>query len=180
MNNVPTHDQSQMHGDPRSSSHMLNTVPPLHHAGSAPQVTPLWDSRHGYGGAATDSHALLPGSLGNLRFSDIPKLHPMEIASRGLPTHAIGNCIESNPSLVGISSSQQRGQIFHGRSAMILTSSSSIDRIKSRRNDTNTNQADSKRQYELDIELIVRGEGSRTTLMLKNIPNKYVFCISLQ
>ncbi|KAG6479723.1 protein MEI2-like 4 [Zingiber officinale] len=175
-NNVPpTHDQSQMHGDPRSS-HMLNTVPHLHHAGSAPQVTPLWDRRHGYGGAATDSHALLPGSLGNMRFSDMPKLHPMDIASCGLPVHAIGNCIDPNPSLVGISSSQQRGQIFHGRSAMILTPSSldgPIDRIKSRRNDANSNQADSKKQYELDIELIIRGEDSRTTLMLKNIPNKY-------
>ncbi|CAA6660054.1 unnamed protein product [Spirodela intermedia] len=34
-------------------------------------------------------------------------------------------------------------------------------------------QSNSRRQYELDIERIIRGEDSRTTLMIKNIPNKY-------
>ncbi|PKI33966.1 hypothetical protein CRG98_045644, partial [Punica granatum] len=30
-----------------------------------------------------------------------------------------------------------------------------------------------KKQYELDIDRIMRGEDNRTTLMIKNIPNKY-------
>lgn len=176
--NIPTHDRSQMHGVTIASSHMLNTVPPLHHVGSAPQVPPLWDRRHGYGGATIDSNTFLPGSLGNMGFSDIPKLHPVERTSHSLFTRASGNCIDPTPSHVGISSPHQRGQIFHSRNAMIMAPSSldgPIDRIKSRRNDANSNQGDSKKQYELDIELIIRGEDTRTTLMLKNIPNKYVF-----
>ncbi|KAG6527759.1 hypothetical protein ZIOFF_009886 [Zingiber officinale] len=159
--NISTHDRSQMHGHgvPRASSHMLNTVPPLHHVGST-----------------IDSNAFLHGSLGNMGFSDIPKLHPVELASYSLFIRASRNCIDATPSHVGISSPHQRGQIFHSRNAMIMAPSSldgSIDRIKSRRNDANSNQGDSKKKYELDIELIIRGEDPRTTLMLKNIPNKY-------
>lgn len=29
-----------------------------------------------------------------------------------------------------------------------------------------------KKQYELDIDRVFRGDDSRTTLMIKNIPNK--------
>lgn len=31
-----------------------------------------------------------------------------------------------------------------------------------------------EKKYELDIERVLRGEDCRTTLMIKNIPNKYV------
>lgn len=47
------------------------------------------------------------------------------------------------------------------------------ERMRSRRNDSNGNQSDNKKQYELDVDRIVRGDDSRTTLMIKNIPNKY-------
>ncbi|MBA0791725.1 hypothetical protein Gohar_016290 [Gossypium harknessii] len=46
------------------------------------------------------------------------------------------------------------------------------EHARSRRNEGSINGAD-KKQYELDIECIIRGEDKRTTLMLKNIPNKY-------
>ncbi|CAA7396369.1 unnamed protein product [Spirodela intermedia] len=39
--------------------------------------------------------------------------------------------------------------------------------------DRSRRQSNSRRQYELNIERIIRGEDSRTTLMIKNIPNKY-------
>lgn len=48
------------------------------------------------------------------------------------------------------------------------------ERVRSRRNEGSSDQAD-KKQYELDIERIVQGEDNRTTLMIKNIPNKYAF-----
>jgi hypothetical protein len=35
------------------------------------------------------------------------------------------------------------------------------------------NQAENKKQYQLDVDKISRGEDTRTTLMIKNIPNKY-------
>lgn len=46
-----------------------------------------------------------------------------------------------------------------------------IERGRSRRVDNNG--LDSKQQYQLDLEKIVSGEDTRTTLMIKNIPNKY-------
>lgn len=36
-------------------------------------------------------------------------------------------------------------------------------------------QEDSRMRYQLDLEKIVTGEDTRTTLMIKNIPNKYHF-----
>ncbi|XP_073061026.1 protein MEI2-like 5 isoform X1 [Primulina eburnea] len=47
-----------------------------------------------------------------------------------------------------------------------------IDRTRSRRTESG-GQIDNKRQYQLDLEKIVNGEDNRTTLMIKNIPNKY-------
>ncbi|KAE8662316.1 MEI2-like 4, putative isoform 2 [Hibiscus syriacus] len=75
-----------------------------------------------------------------------------------------------------------RPWLFHSRSSMYNGRGQSIpitrsvdsphEHARSRRNEGNINQAD-KKQYELDIEHIIRGEDKRTTLMLKNIPNKY-------
>ncbi|KZV52913.1 hypothetical protein F511_31507 [Dorcoceras hygrometricum] len=53
-----------------------------------------------------------------------------------------------------------------------MTNDGLIDRARSRRAESG-GQIDNKRQYQLDLEKIVNGEDSRTTLMIKNIPNKY-------
>ncbi|XP_039038530.1 protein MEI2-like 4 [Hibiscus syriacus] len=73
-------------------------------------------------------------------------------------------------------------QMFHTRSSVYNRRGQNIpimravdsphEHCRSRRNERSMNQAD-KKQYELDIERIIRGEDKRTTLMLKNIPNKY-------
>lgn len=42
-----------------------------------------------------------------------------------------------------------------------------------RRVENNSNQVESRKQFQLDLEKILNGEDSRTTLMIKNIPNKY-------
>jgi hypothetical protein len=47
------------------------------------------------------------------------------------------------------------------------------DRSKSRWIDNNGSQVDSKRLFQLDLDKIKSGEDTRTTLMIKNIPNKY-------
>ena len=75
--------------------------------------------------------------------------------------------------------SPRLGQVFyanppyHGPGTFGLDSS--IDRARNRRVDSSVLQADSKRQYQLDLEKIRRGDDTRTTLMIKNIPNKYAF-----
>ncbi|RWW47439.1 hypothetical protein BHE74_00046574 [Ensete ventricosum] len=43
----------------------------------------------------------------------------------------------------------------------------------SRQFDSQGSQDDNKKRYLLDLDKIVRGEDTRTTLMIKNIPNKY-------
>ncbi|KAJ6833658.1 protein MEI2-like 2 isoform X1 [Iris pallida] len=50
---------------------------------------------------------------------------------------------------------------------------SPVDRSRVRRVDINGSLLDSKKQYQIDLEKIARGEDTRTTLMIKNIPNKY-------
>ncbi|XP_019417299.1 PREDICTED: protein MEI2-like 5 isoform X2 [Lupinus angustifolius] len=47
------------------------------------------------------------------------------------------------------------------------------DRARSRRIENNGSQFDSKKQFQLDLDKIKNGEDTRTTLMIKNIPNKY-------
>ncbi|WOL02545.1 hypothetical protein Cni_G11264 [Canna indica] len=178
VGNVPSHQPSHIHGFPGAQPHMLNTVLPLHqHVGSAPAVNPsLWERRHVYAGDAMEPPVFHPGSLGSMGLSSIPQLE--SLASRNFFSHSGGNCLDPciSSAHAGIPSPQQRGQMFHGRNPMIPLPGSfdgPNDRMRSRRNDTNSNQGDNKKQYELDIERIMRGEDSRTTLMIKNIPNKY-------
>ncbi|MQL96954.1 hypothetical protein Taro_029637 [Colocasia esculenta] len=171
---------SQLHGLPRGPSHMPNAALPLHdhHVGSAPAVNPsVWDQRHAYAGEATNSSGFHPGSLGNMGFSGNSVLHHLEFGPHNIFPLMGGNCIEPSTSPhVGLPSPQQRFHMFHGRNPMIPIPASldaPNDRAKSRRSDVNSSQADNKKQYELDIDRIIRGEDSRTTLMIKNIPNKY-------
>lgn len=46
------------------------------------------------------------------------------------------------------------------------------DRARSRWIDNNGSQVDNKKQFQLDFDKIKSGEDTRTTLMIKNIPNK--------
>ncbi|CAA6668322.1 unnamed protein product [Spirodela intermedia] len=144
--NIPA-SPSQSRGLPRSPSPMVNTFLPLrhHHVGSAPSANPsLWDRR----------------------------TYVRDGAASGPSSSHIGGTI-LDPSRY---SPQQRCQTFHGRNPMIPVPTqfdSPSDRSRSRRSDASSNQADSRKQYELDIERIIRREDSRTTLMIKNIPNKY-------
>ena len=63
-----------------------------------------------------------------------------------------------------------RGQMI----PMMNSFDSPNERARNRRNEGSSSQPDNKKQFELDIDQIVRGEDKRTTLMIKNIPNKYV------
>jgi len=178
VNNVPSRPPAQMHGVPRAPSHMIENVLPMHHhhVGSAPAINPsLWDRRHGYAGELTEASSFHPGSVGSMGFPGSPQLHGLELNS--IFSHTSGNRMDPTVSSAQISapSPQQRGPMFHGRNPMVPLPSfdSPGERMRSRRNDSGANQSDNKRQYELDVDRIMRGEDSRTTLMIKNIPNKY-------
>uniref|UniRef100_A0A0D9VGE0 RRM domain-containing protein n=1 Tax=Leersia perrieri TaxID=77586 RepID=A0A0D9VGE0_9ORYZ len=180
VNNVPSRSPAQMHGVPRApSSHMIENVLPMHHhhhVGSAPAINPsLWDRRNGYAGELTEGPNFHPGSVGSMGFPGSPQLHTLEL--NNMYSQSGGNCMDPtvSPAQIGGPSPQQRGSMFHGRNPMVPLPSfdSPGERMRSRRNDPNANQSDNKKQYELDIDRILRGDDSRTTLMIKNIPNKY-------
>ncbi|KAF8400076.1 hypothetical protein HHK36_015951 [Tetracentron sinense] len=172
VNGVRAHPPSQLHGLPRVPSHMPNTVLPIHHhhhVGSAPAVNPpFWDRRHAYAGESLEAAGFHPGSLGSMGFSSSSTLHPLELASHNIFPRVGGNLMDpSIPSTnVGLHSSQH---IFPGRSSFDTPN----ERVRNRRSEGSSNQADIKKQYELEIDRILRGADTRTTLMIKNIPNKY-------
>ncbi|KAI5595547.1 hypothetical protein BDE02_03G147000 [Populus trichocarpa] len=173
------HPGPRLHGPPRAPPPMLNPVLPINnqHVGSVPAVNPsLWDRQHAYAGESPDASGFHPCSLGSMRISN-NSLHSMEFLSPKMFPHVGGNCLElpMPPQNVGFQSQQQRSMVFPGRGQMIPminTFDAPGERARSRRNEGSTSQAD-KKQYELDIDRILQGEDNRTTLMIKNIPNKY-------
>lgn len=169
-----------MPGFPRVPPLMLNTGSPVHHhIGSAPAVNPsIWDRQHAFTGESPETSNFHLGSLGSVGFPGRSPSHPMDIASHNIFSPVGGNCMEMTKN-VGLRSPQQMCHLFPGRNPMMSMQNSfdsSNERVRNlsyRRNESNSNHAD-KKQYELDIDRILRGEDSRTTLMIKNIPNKYV------
>lgn len=168
---------------PRAPSVMLNVGSPVHHhIGSAPPVnSAFWDKRHPYIGESPETSGFPLGSLGSVGFPSSSLSHPVEYASHNIFSHVGGNCMDLTKT-GGVRSPQQMRHLFPRRNPIMPASlDSPNDRVRNfsyRRNESNTSNAD-KKQYELDIDRIIRGEDSRTTLMIKNIPNKYVNCSSV-
>ncbi|KAL0385272.1 UNVERIFIED_CONTAM: protein MEI2-like 4 [Sesamum radiatum] len=180
VNGIGAAHPQQLHAVPRAPSHMLNALLPLnnHHVGSAPSVNPsIWDRRHAYAGESPDATVFHPGSLGNMRMSGNSP-HPLEFVPHNIFPRTGGNCMDVPISSknIGLHPHHQRCMIFPARGQMLPMMSSfdsPNERTRSRRNEGSSSQADNKKQFELDIDRIVRGEDKRTTLMIKNIPNKY-------
>lgn len=155
---------------PRSPSHMMSTVLPINnqHVHSAS----LWDRRHTYAGDSPQASAFNPSSIGNMRFSSNTTAHCVDFVPHNIFPHFGGSCVDLQilPNNLGLRFHNQRGLMFPGRNHMI-NSFDTHKRVRSRRNEGVSNLADMK-QFELDIDRIKRGEDNRTTLMIKNIPNK--------
>lgn len=173
-----TQSPSRIQGLTRTPPHMINSLISLsnHHAGSAPAINPLWDRRNAYPVGSPEPSGFHQGSLGNMGLSGSP-LHHIEYMSRNVFPRVAGNCgdLSIPPRNVGLHSHQQRSMLYPSRGQMNSVASSyehSNERPRNPRNES-TSQAD-KKQYELDVDRILRGEDNRTTLMIKNIPNKYV------
>ncbi|KAK4413538.1 protein MEI2-like 4 [Sesamum alatum] len=180
VNGIGAAHPQQLHAVPRGPSHMLNALLPLnnHHVGSAPSVNPsIWDRRQAYAGESPDATVFHPGSLGNMRMSGNSP-HPLEFVPHNIFPRAGGNCMDGSISSknMGLHPHHQRCMIFPARGQMLPMMSSfdsPNERTRSRRNEGSSGQPDNKKQFELDIDRILRGEDKRTTLMIKNIPNKY-------
>ncbi|KAH9329222.1 hypothetical protein KI387_001330, partial [Taxus chinensis] len=174
--------QPQPHGFPGSQGHLINAVLPSHHhhVGSAPiSDFSLLDRRHGYIGESQDTSFFRSGSLGAVGLSGAHGVHSLQLGAHTLMSQMGANNVVdpsvSSPSL-GAMPSQQRCHLFPNNGSLMSLHGSlenANERGRSRRTDNNANQVDNKKQYQLDIDRILRGEDTRTTLMIKNIPNKY-------
>lgn len=181
VNGICAAHPQQLHVVPGAGNQLLNPLLPIsnHHVGSAPSMNhSLWDRRHAYAGESPDASVFHPGSLGNMRMSGSSP-HPLEFVPRNIFSAAGGNCMDLQvPSKsVGFNSHPQRCLMFPARGQMIPmmnTFDSPNERARNRRSESSSSQADNKKQFDLDIDRIVRGDDKRTTLMIKNIPNKYV------
>jgi hypothetical protein len=156
---------------------MLENVLPMHHhpVGSAPAINPsLWDRRNGYATELAEAPNFHPGSVGSIGFPG-SQLHALDL--NNIFSQTGGNRMDAtvSPAQIGAPSPQQRVPMFHGRNPMVPLPSfdSPGERMRNRRNDSNANQPDNKKFYELDVDCIMQGDDTRTTLMIKNIPNKY-------
>ncbi|XP_051122170.1 protein MEI2-like 4 [Andrographis paniculata] len=179
VNGIGASRPQQLHAVARAPSHIINPIMPLtnHHVGSAPSVNPSpWDRRHAYG-ESPDAAVFHPGSLGNMGISGNSP-HPMEFVPRNIFQHSGGTCMEvpMQSKNIGLHPLHQRGLMYPARGQMlpmIGSFDSANERARTRRSEGSSSQPDNKKQFELDIDRIIRGEDKRTTLMIKNIPNKY-------
>ncbi|KAF9671782.1 hypothetical protein SADUNF_Sadunf12G0084400 [Salix dunnii] len=174
---VPAHHLPHMPGFPRGHAVMLNSAAAPHYIGSAPTVNPsLWERQHTFSRESPEASSFHLGSLGS-GFPGSSPPHPMEISSQNIFSRGGRSCMDMTKGTV-LSSSPQMCHMFPGRNSLISMPSSfgspneRARNLSNRRIESNSNHSD-KKLFELDIDCILRGEDSRTTLMIKNIPNKY-------
>ncbi|GAA0183792.1 RNA metabolism protein [Lithospermum erythrorhizon] len=168
----------QMHAIARPPSHLPSGLAQMniHTVGSPRSVNPsLWERRHGYAAESPVTSPFNLGSPGGLRIPrNSPHLtelspHNMFLCNAGSPMDSVhSQNIQLHPQNQAILIVPTRGQL----SPLLSPFESPNERTRGRRSDGSSNQSD-KKQFELDIERIMLGEDKRTTLMIKNIPNKY-------
>ncbi|XP_009151313.1 protein MEI2-like 1 isoform X2 [Brassica rapa] len=157
----------------------MASSPVHHHIGSAPVLnSPFWDRRQAYVAESLESPGFHIGSHGSMGFPGSSPSHPMEIGSHKSFSHVAGNRMDINSQNAVLRSPQQLSHLFPGRNPMVSMPGSfdspneRYRNLSHRRSESSSSHAD-KKLFELDVDRILRGDDVRTTLMLKNIPNKY-------
>ncbi|XP_073058333.1 protein MEI2-like 5 [Primulina eburnea] len=148
-----------------------------HHVGSAPPGIQIERNFGLFPGSPEASY--VNQAYGIKKFGYSNGNHTMSIGSPGNMNMGIGfarNFTESGSPHSRMMPMARNGPLYfvNGSFGGIggITNDGLIDRARSRRAESE-GQIHNKRQYQLDLEKIVNGEDSRTTLMIKNIPNKY-------
>lgn len=146
----------------------------LHHVGSAPSVVPF-ERQYGYVSESPEtSFTSQFGYRNNLikrnGGTSLMGMNPQAMMNQGIIS---GNIVEPN---VRMMPAQRFGPMVFSNAPFSGLNSMGIDvlvdRSRSRRVDNQGSQADNKKLYQLDLEKITTGEDTRTTIMIKNIPNK--------
>ncbi|KAH0854949.1 LOW QUALITY PROTEIN: hypothetical protein HID58_024488 [Brassica napus] len=128
----------------------MASSPVHHHIGSAPVLnSPFWDRRQAYVAESLESPGFHIGSHGSMGFPGSSPSHPWKLLSHLFPGR---NPMVSMPGSFDSPNERYRN-------------------LSHRRSESSSSHAD-KKLFELDVDRILRGDDVRTTLMLKNIPNK--------
>lgn len=175
----PFTSSDRRQGFPYTSHHSPFLGSQQHHqVGSAPSGLPL-DRHFSYFPESPDASLMSPVGFGNLNHGDGNFMVNMGArASVGVSVGLSGTNTEIiSPNFRMMSPLPRHGSLFLGNGSYTGPGATTIEglaeRARSRRPDNNGNQMDSKKLYQLDLEKIISGEDTRTTLMIKNIPNKY-------
>lgn len=148
-----------------------------HHVGSAPSGVPL--KRHfGFFPESPDTSIMSSVAFGGMGLGHNDGSFMMNMGAHG-PMNTgvtIPRNISENGSSYRMMSSPRLNPVFLGNGPYPGLATTSMEgfpeRGRSRRVENNGNQVDSKKQFQLDLDKIISGEDTRTTLMIKNIPNK--------
>lgn len=170
--------QGRGQGFPYASHHtsFLSSNQP-HHVGSAPSGLPF-DRCFGYVPESPESSFMNSVALRGLSLSHNKANYmnagahatmtaigfPGDMADNGSPSFRMLPMARHGPMIVG-------NGLFSGPGATGIDGLG--EHSRNRRVETSVSQMDNKKQYQLDLDKIMNGEDTRTTLMIKNIPNKY-------
>eukprot|EP00258_Populus_trichocarpa_P002325 XP_002302143.2 protein MEI2-like 2 [Populus trichocarpa] len=176
-NAFPSRGQGQ--GFPYTSRHGSLLGSHHHHVGSAPSGLPL-DRHFGFFPESPETSFMNQVALGGMGLNRNTGNYMMNMGGRaavgagiglpgpltenGSPSYRVMSLPRHNPMFMGAGS--YSGPVTIGNEGF-------VERVRSRRVENNGSQIDCKKQYQLDLEKIISGEDTRTTLMIKNIPNKY-------
>ncbi|XP_027344222.1 protein MEI2-like 2 isoform X2 [Abrus precatorius] len=175
---LPFTSSGQRQGFPYTSHHSTFLGSQSHHhVGSAPSGLPL-DRHFSYFPESPEASLMNPVAFGNLNNSDRSFMVNMgNRASLGVGIGLSGNTTEISSPNFRMMSLPRHGSLFPGNASYsgpgAINMEGLAERGRSRRPDNSGNQIDSKKLYQLDLDKIISGEDTRTTLMIKNIPNKY-------
>lgn len=154
-----------------------------HHVGSAPSGVPL--ARHfGFFPESSDTPFMSPAAFGGMGVGNNDGNFMVNMGSRTAMSSGISiphNVSENGSSSIRMMSSPRLSPVYLGNgpnSGLLPYSMDGLtERGRIRRVENNGNQLDNKKQFQLDLDKIISGEDTRTTLMIKNIPNKYVLSL---
>lgn len=145
-----------------------------HHVGSAPSGANL-DRQFAFFPESPETSFMSTVGFGSMGLNRNNGSYMMNVGSRaGVGLH--GNVTENGSPNLRMMSLPRPSPMFLGNSFFPGQGTSGgeglTERGRPRRVEGSVSQIDSKKQYQLDLEKIISGEDTRTTLMIKNIPNK--------
>ncbi|KAL3502906.1 hypothetical protein ACH5RR_037355 [Cinchona calisaya] len=146
-----------------------------HHVGSAPSGIPL--ERHfGFLPESPETSYMSQVAFRSAGLSPNNANHLMNVGALNIGMPLTRGFTESGSPSSRMLSLSRNGPIFFGNGSHGGIGTTSLDGLAERgrnRRIEGGNQIDNKKQFLLNLEKIVNGEDTRTTLMIKNIPNKY-------